>query len=82
MKKHGPVDGMDLTGNQVRDQLTELAMEVLEKANFLDGSSRDSKTKEFRENLVNKPPPNGAGPSDNDVSKDLKYLGALISSNP
>ncbi|CAD6587323.1 MAG: hypothetical protein TREMPRED_004717 [Tremellales sp. Tagirdzhanova-0007] len=74
MSKHGAVEGNEFTGNQIRDQLTELAMEVAEKANSIDKSSRASKTKEFREKLVNIPPPSGRGPAENDVSKDLKYL--------
>ena len=82
MSKHGAVEGNEFTGNQIRDQLTELAMEVAEKANSIDKSSRASKTKEFREKLVNIPPPSGRGPAENDVSKDLKYLGALIPSTP
>ena len=75
--QYGAVNGMDLSGNQVRDQLTALAMEVLQNQGL---KSDDGHAKDFRGKMVNQPPANGRGPAENDASKDLKYLGKSLRS--
>jgi len=66
------MNGMDFSGNQIRDEHTELAFKVLEDK----GVKRDdAKVKEFRSKLDCHPPADGKpGAPKNDVSEDLKYL--------
>lgn len=60
MFKNGP--GSDLSGNQVRDKLTEIAMKVLEENNKLGSGPKSQAFGEFRSRLT--PDPKGNGGSE------------------
>lgn len=60
MFKNGP--GSDLSGNQVRDKLTEIAIKVLEDNNKLGSGPKSQAFGEFRSRLT--PDPKGNGGSE------------------
>lgn len=80
--KNGP--GSDLSGNQVRDKLTEIAIKVLEDNNKLGSGPKSQAFGEFRSRLT--PDPKGNGGSEGfaefkhcSMSSFLPLPGSLVS---
>lgn len=70
--KNGP--GGDLTGNQVRDKLTDIALKVLEENKRLGSGPKSKAFGEFRSRLS--PDPNGNG--GNEGTEGFKHNSELV----
>lgn len=72
--KNGP--GADLSGNQVRDKLTEIALKVLEDNKQLGSGPKSQAFGEFRSRLAPEPTGNGG----NEGTAGFKHCSTSCSS--